>query len=92
MGAFCSMSSTAVVVKCLMDYRSQHTVHGQVMLGVLILQDCALGLILAIIPNLTLNQCAPSPAIRISTGCYCAPSRGPHPLPHPCARCAATAL
>ena len=60
-GAFCSMSSTAVVLKCLMDHRSQHTVHGQVMLGTLILQDCALGLILAIIPNLTLNECAPLP-------------------------------
>lgn len=84
------MSSTAVVLKCLMDHRSQHTVHGQVMLGVLILQDCALGLILAIIPNLTLNQCEPPP-------------RHPHfdwlllctvtsPTPPSSSECAATAL
>ncbi|KAL2623445.1 hypothetical protein R1flu_003650 [Riccia fluitans] len=51
-GAFLSMSSTAVVVKCLMDAKMGSTEHGQIMLGTLILQDCALGLLLAIMPAL----------------------------------------
>ncbi|KAK3247646.1 hypothetical protein CYMTET_42862 [Cymbomonas tetramitiformis] len=51
-GAFVSMSSTAVVLKCLMDHGSVGSVHGQVMLGTLILQDCALGLLLAVLPSL----------------------------------------
>ncbi|CAM6082656.1 unnamed protein product [Calypogeia fissa] len=51
-GAFLSMSSTAVVVKCLMESKMGSTEHGQIMLGTLILQDCALGLLLAIMPAL----------------------------------------
>eukprot|EP00271_Cylindrocystis_brebissonii_P007960 TRINITY_DN2193_c0_g1_i1.p1 TRINITY_DN2193_c0_g1~~TRINITY_DN2193_c0_g1_i1.p1 ORF type:complete len:1138 (-),score=257.41 TRINITY_DN2193_c0_g1_i1:396-3809(-) len=51
-GAFLSMSSTAVVLKCLMDSNSSNTEHGQIMLGTLILQDCALGLLLAVMPAL----------------------------------------
>eukprot|EP00271_Cylindrocystis_brebissonii_P007961 TRINITY_DN2193_c0_g2_i1.p1 TRINITY_DN2193_c0_g2~~TRINITY_DN2193_c0_g2_i1.p1 ORF type:complete len:1175 (-),score=225.62 TRINITY_DN2193_c0_g2_i1:1418-4942(-) len=51
-GAFLSMSSTAVVLKCLMDSNTTHTEHGQIMLGTLILQDCALGLLLAVMPAL----------------------------------------
>jgi len=55
-GAIVSMSSTAVVLKCLMDYNAVHSMHGQVMLGTLILQDCSLGLILAIMPNLVVDK------------------------------------
>lgn len=46
------MSSTAVVLKCLMDSNLSNTEYGQIMLGTLILQDCALGLLLAVMPAL----------------------------------------
>ncbi|KAJ7569551.1 hypothetical protein O6H91_01G083500 [Diphasiastrum complanatum] len=51
-GAFLSMSSTAVVLKCLMDGNIGGTEQGQIMLGTLILQDFALGLLLAVMPAL----------------------------------------
>ncbi|XP_024528725.1 K(+) efflux antiporter 5 isoform X2 [Selaginella moellendorffii] len=51
-GAFLSMSSTAVVVKCMMDANMAGTEHGQILLGTLIFQDCALGLLLAVMPAL----------------------------------------
>ena len=44
------MSSTSVVVKCLADDRAQAaTVHGQIAVGTLILQDCTVGLLFALI-------------------------------------------
>ncbi|KAK3005059.1 hypothetical protein RJ639_017396, partial [Escallonia herrerae] len=51
-GVFLSMSSTAVVLKFLMERNSISTLHGQVTVGTLILQDCAVGLLFALLPVL----------------------------------------
>ncbi|CAL1372156.1 unnamed protein product [Linum trigynum] len=51
-GAFLSMSSTAVVLKFLMERNSINTLYGQVTVGILILQDCAVGLLFALLPVL----------------------------------------
>ncbi|XP_058732195.1 K(+) efflux antiporter 4-like isoform X2 [Vicia villosa] len=51
-GAFLSMSSTAVVLKFLMEKNSVNALHGQVIIGTLILQDCAVGLLFALLPVL----------------------------------------
>lgn len=50
LGSILSLSSTAVVLKCLMENNETETVHGQVMLGILVVQDLALGLMLAVLP------------------------------------------
>lgn len=52
LGAILSLSSTAVVLKCLMERGEIETSHGQVMLGILVIQDLALGLMLAVLPTL----------------------------------------
>ncbi len=52
LGAILSLSSTAVVLKTLAERGETNTVHGQVMLAILIAQDLALGLMLAILPAL----------------------------------------
>ncbi|WP_421657152.1 cation:proton antiporter [Leptothermofonsia sp. ETS-13] len=52
LGAILSLSSTAVVLKCLMERNETDTPHGQVMLGMLVVQDLALGLMLAVLPAL----------------------------------------
>ncbi|MEA5502635.1 cation:proton antiporter [Halotia wernerae UHCC 0503] len=54
LGAVLSLSSTAVVLKTLAERGETNTLHGQVMLAILIAQDLALGLMLAILP--ALNQ------------------------------------
>lgn len=54
LGELLSLSSTAVVLKGLMESNETDTSHGQVMLGILIVQDLALGLMLAVLP--ALNQ------------------------------------
>ncbi|KAJ6809127.1 K(+) efflux antiporter 4-like isoform X1 [Iris pallida] len=51
-GAFLSMSSTAVVLKFLMERNNINALHGQVTVGTLILQDCAVGLLFALLPVL----------------------------------------
>ncbi|XP_050224315.1 K(+) efflux antiporter 5 [Mercurialis annua] len=51
-GFFLSMSSTAVVVKFLVERNSSNSLHGQVTIGTLILQDCAVGLLFALLPVL----------------------------------------
>ncbi|GJU67187.1 K(+) efflux antiporter 6 [Tanacetum coccineum] len=51
-GVLLSMSSTAVVLKFLMDKNSINALHGQVTIGTLILQDCAVGLLFALLPVL----------------------------------------
>ncbi|KAI4376545.1 hypothetical protein MLD38_014294 [Melastoma candidum] len=51
-GAFLSMSSTAVVLKFLLERNSMNALHGQVTIGTLILQDCAVGLLFALLPVL----------------------------------------
>ena len=52
LGAILSLSSTAVVLKSLMERNETETPHGQVMLGMLVVQDLALGLMLAVLPAL----------------------------------------
>lgn len=52
LGAILSLSSTAVVLKCLMERNETDTPQGQVMLGILVVQDLALGLMLAVLPAL----------------------------------------
>lgn len=52
LGAILSLSSTAVVLKCLMERNETATPHGQVLLGILVVQDLALGLMLAVLPAL----------------------------------------
>lgn len=52
LGTILSLSSTAVVLKCLMERNETETPHGQVMLGILVVQDLALGFMLAILPAL----------------------------------------
>lgn len=52
LGAILSLSSTAVVLKCLTERNETETPHGQVMLGILVVQDMALGLMLAVLPAL----------------------------------------
>ncbi|KAL5209857.1 hypothetical protein ABZP36_005480 [Zizania latifolia] len=51
-GAFLSMSSTAVVSKFLVEKGSTSALYGQVTIGTLILQDCAVGLLFALLPVL----------------------------------------
>ncbi|KAG8636134.1 hypothetical protein MANES_16G103200v8 [Manihot esculenta] len=51
-GAFLSMSSTAVVLKFLMEKNIINSLHGQVTIGTLVLQDCAVGLLFALLPIL----------------------------------------
>ncbi|XP_031252401.1 K(+) efflux antiporter 4-like isoform X2 [Pistacia vera] len=51
-GVLLSMSSTAVVLKFLMERNSISALHGQVTIGILILQDCAVGLLFALLPVL----------------------------------------
>lgn len=64
LGAILSLSSTAVVLKCLMERNEASTQHGQVMLGILVVQDLALGLMLAVLPALD----APAEAIGLAVG------------------------
>jgi monovalent cation:H+ antiporter-2, CPA2 family len=64
LGAILSLSSTAVVLKCLMERNETETSHGRVMLGILVVQDLALGLMLAVLP--ALNQ--PSEEIGLAIG------------------------
>ncbi|XP_008649141.1 K(+) efflux antiporter 4 isoform X1 [Zea mays] len=52
-GVLLSMSSTAVVLKFLMERNSINALHGQVTVGILILQDCAVGLLFALLPILS---------------------------------------
>lgn len=52
LGGILSLSSTAVVLKCLMERNETTTPHGQVMLGILVVQDLALGVMLAVLPAL----------------------------------------
>lgn len=53
LGAALSLSSTAVVLKSLIERNETQTTHGQVMLAILIVQDLGLGLMLAVFPALT---------------------------------------
>ncbi len=52
LGAILSLSSTAVVLKSLAERNETDSPQGQVMLGILIVQDLAVGLMLAVLPAL----------------------------------------
>ncbi|MGC9504149.1 cation:proton antiporter [Baaleninema sp.] len=52
LGEILSLSSTAVVLKTLTERGETNTLHGQVMLAILIVQDLVLGLMLALLPAL----------------------------------------
>ena len=52
LGAILSLSSTAVVLRGLTESNESESVAGQVMLSILIVQDLALGLMLAVLPAL----------------------------------------
>lgn len=56
LGLVLSLSSTAVVLKTLTERGETSTVHGQIMLALLIAQDLSLGVILAIMPALKQGQ------------------------------------
>ncbi|MFP4009435.1 MAG: cation:proton antiporter [Spirulinaceae cyanobacterium] len=56
LGSILSLSSTAVVLKTLTERGETNTIHGQIMLAILIAQDLALGLMLAILPALNQPQ------------------------------------
>jgi CPA2 family monovalent cation:H+ antiporter-2 len=64
LGGILSLSSTAVVLKTLMERNETGTPYGQVMLGILVVQDLALGLMLAVLP--ALDQ--PPEAIGLAVG------------------------
>lgn len=53
LGAVISLSSTAVVLKSLIERNEMQMVQGQIMLAILIVQDLSLGLMLAVLPALT---------------------------------------
>ncbi|XP_061358666.1 K(+) efflux antiporter 5 isoform X2 [Gastrolobium bilobum] len=55
-GSFLSMSSTAVVIKFLVERNSNNALHVQVTIGTLIFQDCAVGLLFALLPVLGGNS------------------------------------
>ena len=55
-GAFFSVSSTAIVGKCLLETGGVHSVHAQITMGTLVLQDCTIGLLFALIPVLGDSQ------------------------------------
>jgi CPA2 family monovalent cation:H+ antiporter-2 len=52
LGSILSLSSTAVVLRSLMENNETESAQGQVTLGMLIIQDLALGLMLAVLPAL----------------------------------------
>jgi CPA2 family monovalent cation:H+ antiporter-2 len=53
LGAVLALSSTAVVLKSLIERNQVQTIHGQIMLAILIVQDLGLGSMLAILPALS---------------------------------------
>lgn len=52
LGALLAMSSTSVVVKCLQEAKASHTLHAQITIGMLVFQDCVVGLLFAFMPVL----------------------------------------
>ncbi|KAL3650448.1 K(+) efflux antiporter 5 [Castilleja foliolosa] len=55
-GCLMSMSSTAVVVKYLVERNRNNSIDSQVTIGTLIFQDCAVGLLFALLPVLGGNS------------------------------------
>ena len=55
-GALLSLSSTSVVANCLESSKTSTTQYGQITIGTLILQDCTVGIMFAIMPLIGENQ------------------------------------
>lgn len=53
LGSILSLSSTAIVLKTLEDQREIDSVHGRLILGILIIQDLSIILLMALVPVLT---------------------------------------
>lgn len=53
LGSILSLSSTAIVLKSLEDHREIDSVHGRLILGVLIIQDLSIIPLMALVPALT---------------------------------------
>ncbi|NET11302.1 MAG: sodium:calcium exchanger [Symploca sp. SIO2B6] len=53
LGAVLSLSSTAIVLKSLIERNEVQSLHGRIMLAILVVQDLGLGLMLAVLPALT---------------------------------------
>jgi CPA2 family monovalent cation:H+ antiporter-2 len=51
-GSILALSSTAIVLKSLEDYREMDTDHGRLILGILIIQDLSIILLMALVPTL----------------------------------------
>lgn len=64
LGSVLSLSSTAIVLKSLIERNEVQTLHGQVMLAILVVQDLGLGVMLAVLPALT----QPTDTIGIALG------------------------
>lgn len=64
LGAILSLSSTAVVFRGLIESNQSESTQGQVMLGILIVQDLALGLMLAVLPALDQPQEVPMAVLK----------------------------
>jgi hypothetical protein len=50
------MSSTSVVIKCLEATKATNSAYGQITIGTLILQDCAVGVMFALMPAFAAMQ------------------------------------
>lgn len=55
-GALLSFSSTCVVANCLETSKTTTSVHGQITIGTLILQDCTVGIMFALMPLIGKHQ------------------------------------
>jgi len=55
-GALLSMSSTTVVVNCLESSKTMSSEYGQITIGTLILQDCTVGIMFAVMPLIGKTQ------------------------------------
>lgn len=60
-GAIISLSSTSVVVNCLEAKNRTSSRAGQITVGTLILQDCSVGLLFALMPLLTQDMSSETP-------------------------------
>jgi monovalent cation:H+ antiporter-2, CPA2 family len=68
LGAVLSLSSTAVVLKGLIERNQVQTSFGQIMLAILIVQDLGLGVMLAILPALSQPTQAIGLAVAVALG------------------------
>eukprot|EP00210_Caulerpa_lentillifera_P001243 g1199.t1 len=55
-GALLSLSSTCVVANCLETSKTSTTLYGQITIGTLILQDCTVGIMFALMPLIGKHQ------------------------------------